>query len=92
MKRVGIDSFEIKFKSALHNLIFAILIGAMLFALSVPAQAQPPMKVPRIGYLEPGTASGNTVLLDGFRQELSKLGWVEGKNVTIQYKFCRAKE
>jgi len=55
------------------------------------ADAQQTSKVPRIGYLEPGTASGNAVLLDGFRQELSKLGWIEGKNITIEYRFAEQK-
>ena len=40
---------------------------------------------------EPGTASGNTVLLDAFRQELSRFGWFEGKNITIEYRFAEQK-
>ena len=65
---------------------------ATLFLANVSlADAQQTSKVPRIGYLEPGTASGNAVLLDGFRQELSKLGWIEGKNITIEYRFTEQK-
>ena len=65
---------------------------ATLFLANVSlADAQQTSKVPRIGYLEPGTASGNAVLLDGFRQELSKLGWIEGKNITIEYRFAEQK-
>jgi putative tryptophan/tyrosine transport system substrate-binding protein len=71
--------------------IIGIALSAMLFALSVPVKAQQPTKIPRIGYLEPGTASGNAVLLDGFRQELSKLGWIEGKNLTVEYRFAEQK-
>src|SRR4029434_10398940 len=63
----------------------------MLLALCASAEAQQPTKIPRIGYLEPGTASGNAVLLDGFRQELSKLGWIEGKNITVEYRFADEK-
>ena len=37
------------------------------------------------------TASGSAVLLDAFRQELSKLGWIEGKNITIEYRFAEQK-
>src|SRR5262249_47519831 len=37
------------------------------------------------------TASGMAVLLDAFRQELSKLGWIEGKNITIEYRFAEQK-
>ena len=36
-------------------------------------------------------ASGSAVLLDAFRQELSKLGWIEGKNITIEHRFAEQK-
>ena len=45
----------------------------------------------RIGILDPSTASGSAVLIDAFRQELSKLGWIEGKNITIEYRFAEGK-
>jgi putative ABC transport system substrate-binding protein len=48
-------------------------------------------KVARIGFLDSSTASGMAVLVDAFRQELSKLGWVEGKNITIEYRFAEQK-
>jgi putative tryptophan/tyrosine transport system substrate-binding protein len=50
-------------------------------------QAQQTGKIFRIGILDPSTASGSAVLVDAFRQELRKLGWVEGKNITIEYRF-----
>jgi len=57
---------------------------AMLFALCGSVDAQQTGKVSRLGYLDGGTASGMaTVLLNAFRHELSKLGWIEGKNITI---------
>jgi putative tryptophan/tyrosine transport system substrate-binding protein len=56
------------------------------------ADAQQTSKVPRIGYFDAGTASGiAAVLLDAFRHELSKLGWIEGKNITIEYRFAEQK-
>src|SRR5262249_34993163 len=60
---------------------------AMLLALCASAEAQQPGKIFRIGFLDNSTASGSAVLLDAFRQELSKLGWIEGKNITIEYRF-----
>jgi ABC-type uncharacterized transport system substrate-binding protein len=69
----------------------SILVVVVLLAVGVTAEAQQQGKVFRIGYLEPGTASGNAVLLDGFRQELSKLGWIEGKNITVEYRFAEQK-
>ena len=69
--------------------IFAI---ALTFALcGAVAQAQQTGKVVRIGFLDPSTASGSAVLLEAFRQELSKLGWIEGKNITIEYRFGESK-
>ena len=53
--------------------------------------AQQTGKVLRIGFLDPSTASGSAVLLEAFRQELRKLGWIEGKNITIEYRFAEQK-
>jgi putative tryptophan/tyrosine transport system substrate-binding protein len=55
------------------------------------ATAQQPTKVPRIGFLDTGTASGSAVVVEAFRQELSKLGWIEGKNIGIEYRFAEQK-
>ena len=63
----------------------------MLFALSSPVDAQQAGKIFRIGFLDSSTASGMAVLLDAFKQEMSKLGWVEGKNITIEYRFGEQK-
>src|SRR5205807_4994798 len=53
--------------------------------------AQPTGKIFRIGILDSSTASGIAVLLDAFRQELGKLGWIVGKNITIEYRFAEQK-
>ena len=50
-------------------------------------EAQQPGKIFRIGFLDGGTAAGMAGLLEVFRQELRKLGWIEGKNFTIEYRF-----
>jgi putative tryptophan/tyrosine transport system substrate-binding protein len=63
----------------------------MFFALCASAQAQQPIKIFRIGFLDASTASGSAVLTDAFRQELRKLGWIEGKNFTIEYRFAESK-
>jgi len=69
------------------------IIVALTFAFGgAVAEAQQPGKIFRIGYLDGGTASGiATVLLDAFRHELSKLRWIEGKNITIEYRFAEQK-
>ena len=55
------------------------------------AEAQQAGKIFRIGYLDPSTAAGSAVLVKAFLQELSKLGWIEGKNFTIEYRFAENK-
>ena len=70
--------------------IIVLALSAMFFPLSFPADAQTG-KIPRIGFLDNSTASGIAVLLEAFRQELSKLGWIEGKNITIEYRFAGQK-
>jgi putative tryptophan/tyrosine transport system substrate-binding protein len=65
---------------------------ATLFLANVSlADAQQARKVPRLGILDSSTASGSAVLLETFRQELSKLGWIEGKNIAIEYRFAEQK-
>jgi putative ABC transport system substrate-binding protein len=52
------------------------------------AEAQQPKKVLRIGFLDQSTASGSAVRLEAFWQEIRKLGWFEGKNITIEYRYA----
>ena len=71
--------------------ITILALCAMLFALCVSAEAQQPGKILRIGFLDNSTAAGSAVLVEAFRQEMSKLGWIEGKNLTIEYRFAEQK-
>ena len=63
-----------------------IAVGALLIALCFPAQAQQPTKVPRIGYLLVVSLSANADRNEGFRQGLRELGYVEGKNIFIEWR------
>jgi putative ABC transport system substrate-binding protein len=63
----------------------------LLFVLCGFVHAQQKDKVFRIGFLDPSNASGRAVVVDVFRQELSKLGWIEGKNIAIEYRFAENK-
>ena len=80
-------------KSKIENRKLVGLVAiAFTFVLGgVLAQSQQPTKVPRIGYLDTSTASGSVVLVKAFLQELNKLGWIEGKNFTIEYRFGESK-
>jgi putative ABC transport system substrate-binding protein len=70
--------------------ITVLTLCAMLFALCVSAEAQQTGKVARIGFLDRSTA-GSAVYVNVFREELSKLGWIERKNITIEYRFAEGK-
>jgi len=69
-----------------------LILWAMLFALCSSAAAQQTGKIARIGFLDISSASGMAVLVDAFRQELSSLGWIEGKNLTIEYRFAEQQQ
>ena len=64
------------------------LLTTVLLATVPAAHAQQAGKLFRIGFLDSSTASGSTILVEAFRQELSKLGWIEGKNITIEFRFA----
>jgi putative ABC transport system substrate-binding protein len=66
--------------------VIGLALGALLFALSVSTEAQQTGKVFRIGFLDSSTVAGSAVP-DTFRQEMRKLGWIEGKNFIIEYRF-----
>jgi len=55
------------------------------------AQAQQPGKMFRIGFLDPSDASSSAVLLKAFWEEIRRLGWVEGKNMSVEYRFAEEK-
>jgi ABC-type uncharacterized transport system substrate-binding protein len=71
--------------------ILALSFGALLFALSLPAVAQQPTKVPRIGILSASAPSLNPDRAEAFRQGLRELGYVEGKDIVIEYRYAEGK-
>ena len=71
--------------------IILFALCSLLLAPCSAVDAQQTGKVARIGFLDSSTASGSAVLVDAFRHELSKLGWTEGKNIAIEYRFAEQK-
>jgi ABC-type uncharacterized transport system substrate-binding protein len=71
--------------------VMRLTLCAMLFALSVPVQAQQPTKIPRIGFLGGGSASANAGRIEAFRQGLRELGYLEGKNLVIEHRRAEGK-
>ena len=49
------------------------------------------MKIPRIGYLSPNSPATNPARIEAFRQGLHELGYVEGKNIFIEYRYAEGK-
>jgi putative tryptophan/tyrosine transport system substrate-binding protein len=74
--------------------VSAVTLCALLFALCVRAEAQQPAKkIPRLGFLDSGSASDprNALGFDAFRQGLRELGYVEGKDINIEYRYDEGK-
>jgi putative ABC transport system substrate-binding protein len=70
---------------------FVFTLGAIFLALSIPAQAQQPARIFRIGILAPASASYYLPRVEAFRRRLRELGYVEGKNIIIEYRYAEGK-
>ena len=77
--------------TAMQKTLVGIAVGAMLLALSFSASAQQSTKVPQIGYLGGVSLSANTARHESFRQGLRELGYVEGKNIVIDWRSADGK-
>jgi putative ABC transport system substrate-binding protein len=71
--------------------VSSILVAVAVFAVGVIAEAQQPKKVPRIGYLAAAPSSANPARIEAFRQGVRELGYVEGKNIVIEWRFADGK-
>ena len=71
--------------------VFSILFVVMLFAVAIITEAQQPAKIPRIGYLSAASRSTSPARIEAFLQGLRDLGYVEGKNIVIEYRFAEGK-
>jgi putative tryptophan/tyrosine transport system substrate-binding protein len=75
----------------MNRKITVLTLCAMLFALCSSAEAQQPTKVPRIGNLGAGVGSSSSGRPEAFRQGLRELGYVEGKNIVIEWRSSEGK-
>jgi hypothetical protein len=69
------------------NRILSDVASFALFAVSV--ETQQPDKVPRVGYASVRGASSQAAVLEGFRESLRELGYIEGKNIVIDLSWWR---
>jgi putative ABC transport system substrate-binding protein len=68
-----------------------LLITALMLFAAFPAQAQQPRKAPRIGVLLSGSRSSSLTNINAFRQGLRELGYFEGQNLFIEYRYAEGK-
>jgi putative tryptophan/tyrosine transport system substrate-binding protein len=73
-------------------LIIRLALCAMLLALCVPADAQQPKKVFRIGYLAANNPSTDSARSEAIRLALRELGYIEGQNIAIEYRYAEGEQ
>jgi putative ABC transport system substrate-binding protein len=73
--------------------VLGFALCTMIFALCSSAQTQQPKKIPRIGYVigSVGTATNPDPFAQAFRQRLKELGYIEGKNIAIEFRMSEGK-
>jgi len=68
--------------------VIALSLSLFVLALCSSAAAQQSGKVPRIGFLGGGSPSSQSPCLKAFRECLREVGYVEGQNIAIEYRFA----
>jgi putative tryptophan/tyrosine transport system substrate-binding protein len=76
--------------SVVRRAVFSFAVGGLLFAPSFPVDAQRTKKIPRIGYLTLSVSSPSP-LQEAFRDGLRQLGYIEGQNIHIEYRYAAGK-
>ena len=69
----------------------AVIVTIGLILGPCPADAQPSTKVPRIGYLSPSSSGAFLFYIEGFRRGLRTLGYVDGQNIIVEYRYMEGK-
>ena len=92
MKQFSILDFGFPIKRSQTKKVFCLVLGAMLFALCLPAEAQQAKKVARIGLVTQGSGTDAvSYRADALREGLRELGWIEGKNIIIEHRRTEGK-
>jgi ABC-type uncharacterized transport system substrate-binding protein len=92
MKDVRSQRSAISKTISLSSMLLALsFLGALLFVLSFPAEAQQSKKVPRIGYLSVLSPSSDSTRIEAFRQGLRELAYVEGQSISIESRYAEGK-
>jgi putative ABC transport system substrate-binding protein len=80
----------------MKKIITVLTLSAVLFALCSPVEAQQPKSIPRIGFLSRDLHPSDSRAplprnLEGFRQGLRELGYIEGENLIIEYRYAEGR-
>jgi putative tryptophan/tyrosine transport system substrate-binding protein len=75
----------------MHKKITRLVLCALLFAYSFPADAQQPKKIPRLGYLSNSDADRESDRVEAIRLALRERGYIEGQNITTEYRYAEGK-
>jgi putative tryptophan/tyrosine transport system substrate-binding protein len=90
MKQFWIFDFGFWIQGSKGKREFCLVLAALLFAVCVPAEAQEAAKVPRVGYIS--LRSGIEPREQAFQKGLRELGYIEGQNIIIEWRFAKGKE
>ncbi len=75
----------------MNKRIVGVVLATVIPAFFHLAAAQQPTKIPRIGFLFASSPSTNPARIEAFRQGFRELGYVEGKNIVIEWRFAEGK-
>jgi putative ABC transport system substrate-binding protein len=84
-------AYPLPYTGAAMNTTVFWLLAVWFFAFLSLAEAQQPAKVPRIGFLALASRSSISLRVEAFRQSLRELGYVEGKNIVVEYRYADEK-
>src|SRR5262245_29116606 len=71
-----------------HIVRLTIILALGILVTPLAAEAQPPSRVPRIGFLMPSLTPERARNLEAFRHGLRELGWIEGQNVALELRYA----
>lgn len=87
----GLGPYVTDLKGMKMSKTILAILGSVILVCTSLVHAQQLGKVPRIGYLSGSSPSGSASLLEGFRQGLQDHGYIEGKNIQVEYRFAEGK-
>ena len=87
----GREARGMRVSKTTKRILFCVALVVSLLTLSFPAAAQQTKKVPSIGFLSASSPSAIATRTEALRQGLRELGYVEGKNIVIEYRYSEGK-